>query len=179
MTEIRILQYPDPLLKRKGVTVTDFGPAFQIIIDNMFETHYAQENCAALAATQLDIPQAPRVTVIDFSPEKNQPLCLVNPIITSKEDTQLMEEACMSVGEGGIVSAKIERARKITVTAKDRHGKEIEIKAEDFLAQCIQHEMDHLDGVLFIDYLSALKRKRIEKQLAKHARWQKENADSE
>ena len=148
MAKLKILQYPDSRLRIKGLQVTDFGPDFQKTIDDMFETHYAQTGCAALAATQLDIPNAPRVTVIDFSPQKNKPLCLVNPEIIAKEGTQQVEEACMSVGEATAVSATVERAQKITVKAQDRHGKEIEINAEDFLAQCIQHEMDHLDGVL-------------------------------
>lgn len=168
MTVLRILQYPDPRLKQAGHRVEEFGASTQKIIDDMFETHYASPHCAALAATQLDIPQAPHITVIDFSPEKNQPLCLVNAEILSREGARVEEEGCMSVGGG--VYEKVKRSEKIRVKAQDRYGKSLEFEAEGFMAKCIQHELDHLRGVIFLDHLSNLKRSRIDKKIAKEAR---------
>ena len=176
MSLIRILQYPDPRLKTIARKVTDFkDPALQKIIDDMFETHYAAQNCAALAATQLDIPNPPHVTVIDFSPEKNSPLCLVNATIVAREGDRHEEEGCMSVGcDIGInVYEKVNRADKIKVNAFDRHGKPLEFEADGFMAKCIQHELDHLDGKIFLDHLSKLKRYRLEKKLEKTKRNQK------
>jgi len=170
MSTIRILQHPDSKLRRKGVEVTDFGDETQRIIDDMFETHYAADNCAALAATQLDIPNAPHITVIDFSPEKNQPLCLVNGKVVESVGEHTDEEGCMSVAPGGGAYAKVIRAAKIKVKAQDRHGNPLEFEADGFMAKCIQHELDHLDGKIFIDHLSALKRKRIEKIVEKYHR---------
>jgi len=170
MSIVRILQYPDPLLRRKGIKVTDFGDATQRIIDDMFETHYAQTSCAALAATQLNIPNAPYITVIDFSEQKNQPLCLVNARVIKASGEENSEEGCMSVGPGATVFAKVSRPNMIRVQAQDRHGKPLEFDADGFMAKCIQHELDHLEGKLFIDYLSHLKRKRLEKILEKQKR---------
>ncbi len=168
MAIIRILQYPDPRLKTIGYQVEDFGDDFQKLIDDMFETHYAQANCAALAATQLDIEKPPHATVIDFSANKDEPLCLVNPDITVLDGETFEEEACMSVGEGeSMVFAKVKRAAKIRVQAKDRHGKDLDFEADGFMAKCIQHETDHLNGILFIDHLSPLKRQRLVKKLDK------------
>lgn len=161
MTIIRILSFPDPKLRRKGIPVTDFGEATQKIIDDMFETHYNSENCAALAATQLDIPNAPHITVIDFSEKKDQPLCLVNGKIIERSGKATDDEGCMSVGHGSGAFAKVTRSAKIKVQAQDRHGEIIEFEAVGFMAKCVQHELDHLDGKLFVDNLSTLKRKRI------------------
>ena len=168
MSLIRILQYPDPRLKTIAKKVTDFAdPQFQQIVDDMFETHYAATNCAALAATQLDIPNPPHVTVIDFSPQKNTPLCLVNGVIAAHEGELAEEEGCMSVGcDVGInLYEKVTRAQKIKVTACDRHGNPLEFETDGFMAKCIQHELDHLDGKIFLDRLSKLKRQRLEKKL--------------
>jgi peptide deformylase len=169
MTIIKILQYPDQRLKRKGKVVKDFGEAFQKTVNDMFETHYASQNCAALAATQLDIPDAPHVTVIDFSQHHDKPLCLVNAKIIKREGFQKEEEGCMSVGcDIGIsLYAYVERAKKIHVQAQDRFGNFFEMDAEDFMAKCIQHELDHLEGMVFLDHLSVLKRERLEKKLEK------------
>lgn len=172
MATIRILQHPDPKLRRKGLKVTDFGADTQKIIDDMFETHYAATNCAALAATQLDIPNAPHITVIDFSEKKNQPLCIVNGVITQRNGQQNEEEGCMSVAPGSNAFAKVKRAMSITVQYQDRNGKSLELEADGFMAKCIQHELDHLDGKLFIDHLSPLKRKRLEAQAKKNSRHQ-------
>ncbi len=167
MTVLKILQYPDPRLKTVGKTVTDFGSSTQRIIDDMFETHYAQKNCAALAATQLDLIDPPHITVIDFSEKKDEPFCLVNAKIVATRGETHEEEGCMSVGPGGAIYEKIPRAEEITVAAQDRHGNTLNFEADGFMAKCIQHELDHLKGILFIDYLSPLKRQRVLKQLKK------------
>lgn len=169
MAIIDILQYPNPRLTRKGIKVTDFGAALQKLVDDMLATHYAAENCAALAATQLDIDPAPHVTVIDLSPEHNQPLCIVNGEIITCEGQQYEEEGCMSVGYGLQIClhARVKRAQKITVKGQDRYGQGLQLTAEGFLAKCIQHELDHLNGKIYLDRISGLKRKIIEKKLAK------------
>ena len=167
MTTYRILQHPDAKLRRKGTPVTDFGPETQTIIDNMFETHYSADNCAALAATQLDIPNAPHITVIDFSEKKDDPLCLVNGKIIARSGEMEEEEGCMSVGKAQVIFSKVGRAAHITVKAQDRYGEPLEFEAEGFMAKCIQHELDHLDGKLYIDHLSMLKRQRIEEKIRK------------
>ena len=167
MAIVDILQYPDSDLRRKGEPVTDFGDAFQAVVDDMFETHYAAENCAALAATQLNIPNAPHVTVIDFSEKKDQPLCLVNAKVVEKEGETFEGEGCMSVVLG---YEKVRRAEKIKVKSQDRHGNPQNFEADGFMAKCIQHELDHLNGMLFIDHLSKLKLDRIRKRIEKNRR---------
>ena len=169
MAIIKILQYPDPRLKKKGRKVGVFNDEIKRAIDDMFETHYSTANCAALAATQLDFANPWHITVIDFSPRKDQPLCLVNTEIVTREGEMLEEEGCMSVPGG--TYEKVKRAAKIHVRAQDRFGKPLEFDAEGFMAKCIQHELDHLNGILFIDRLSSLKRQRIDTRLAK---WRKE-----
>ena len=163
MAVIEILQYPDKRLKRIANKVEDFGDDFQAIVDDMFETHYNAKNCAALAATQLALDPAPHVTVIDFSPTKSEPLCIVNGEITAREGTQKEEEGCMSVGcdIDIFLHAYVKRAMKITLKAQDRYGKPFEMDAEGFMAKCIQHELDHLDGKIFLDHLTRLKRERL------------------
>ena len=169
MTILKILQYPDARLKRKGIKVEDFGEDFQKIVDDMFATHYAADNCAALAATQLELDNAPHVTVIDFSPERDQPLCIVNGEIITREGEQNEEEGCMSVGVDMDIylHAKVKRALKIKVKAQDRRGKLVEFEAEGYMAKCIQHELDHLAGKIFLDKISLLKRKMLEKKFVK------------
>lgn len=169
MTIYKILQYPDPRLRQKGELVTKFDAELQTIVDSMFETHYSQENCAALAATQLDMPNPPHITVIDFSPNKDQPLCLINGEIIEREGNQTEQEGCMSVAG---VWDKVSRSFKIKVRAQDRHGNPLEFYAEEYMAKCIQHELDHLNGMVFIDRLSPLKRQRVEKKFEKLKRWQ-------
>lgn len=170
MTILRILQYPDPKLKLKGKTIEKVDDRIRKVVDDMFETHYNSKNCAALAATQLDLSEPLRITVIDFSPEKNQPLCLINPEIIEREGETDEPEGCMSVREA---YDKVKRAAKITVRALNRAGEQIEFTAEGFMAKCIQHELDHLDGKLFIDHLSLLKRKRVDERIKKIERWAK------
>ena len=168
---VRILQFPDPRLKTKAEKVSDFGDETQQMIDDMFETHYATENCAALACTQLDFKKPKHITVIDFSEKKDQPLCLVNAEIIEKIDTETSPEGCMSVSGG--VYENVTRAAKIKVKAQDRHGKNIELAVDGFMAKCIQHELDHLDGKIFLDHLSHLKRDRIKKRIEKLAKFPK------
>lgn len=170
MTKLAILQYPDPKLKRKGYHVEVVDEHIQKIIDDMFETHYSAENCAALAATQLDLPNPPHITVIDFSEDKNQPLCLINGEIIEKEGEIIEGEACMSVT--GIYE-KIKRYTKVKVRALDRQGKEFVMETEGYMAKAVQHELDHLNGVIFLDHLSPLKRERVDKKFTKWERWKK------
>jgi peptide deformylase len=167
MTIVKILQFPNTRLRQKGKIVTDFGAHTQQMIDDMFETHYATANCAALACTQLDFQTPQHITVIDFSEQKNQPLCLVNAKITEKTGTDTSPEGCMSV-HGAYEN--VTRAAKITVRAQDRFGAPLEFEAEGFMAKCIQHELDHLDGKLFLEHLSHLKRALIKKKIAKLGR---------
>ena len=169
MAKVKILHYPDPRLKNKGRQVSAVDSEVRKVVEDMFETHYGATNCAALAATQLDFENPYAITVIDFSPGKNQPLCLINPEIIYREGSQNEEEGCMSV-PGGIYE-KVKRAHKIKVRALDRNGKPIEFDAEGYMAKCIQHEIDHLQGKLFIDHLSRLKRARVDSKLEKIRRW--------
>lgn len=161
MTIFNILQYPDPRLQRKATPVTTLDDRIKRIISDMFETHYNTENCAALAATQLDMPKPPHITVIDFSEHKNKPLCLINGEIIEREGEQYEDEGCMSVRG---VYGKVRRAQTIKVRAMDQNGEPLEFSASDFMAKCIQHELDHLNGMIFLDRLSRLKRIRIDKK---------------
>ncbi|MDF3054630.1 MAG: def1 [Gammaproteobacteria bacterium] len=167
MATFKILQYPDPKLRRKGHHVTEIDARISKIIDDMFETHYSTKNCAALAATQLDMPDPPHITVIDFSDQKNSPLCLVNGEIIASAGEYELEEGCMSIAGA---YEKVKRAEKITVSAMDKHGKPFTFEADGFMAKCVQHELDHLDGKVFLDHLSALKRGRIDKRITKMLR---------
>jgi peptide deformylase len=170
MSVVKILQYPDVRLKRKAYPVNDFGPAFQKVVDDMCDTYFNAKNCAALAATQLDIEPAPHVTVVDYPPVRDQGLlCLVNGKIVAGEGEQNEEEGCMSVGCDVDISlhANVKRAEKITVIAQDRHGKKIELELTGYYAKCVQHELDHLEGKIFLDHLGPIKRERIEKKLLK------------
>lgn len=167
MAILKILQFPNPRLRTKAKHVDQIDARIQKIIADMFETHYSTDNCAALAATQLDIENPPFITVIDFSEEKNQPLCLINAEIIAREGELTIEEGCMSVGIGQSIYEKVTRASKIKVRAMDQNGQLLEFEAEGFMAKCIQHELDHLHGKLFIDHLSQLKRLRLEKKIEK------------
>tara|TARA_E500000178_G_C17006787_1_gene748487 strand:- start:1102 stop:1611 length:510 start_codon:yes stop_codon:yes gene_type:complete len=157
MAILEIIQYPNPILSTKTKPVKSFDDHLQKIIDDMFETHYAQKGCAALAANQLGIPY--QITVIDFSDERDQPLCLINPEIIETHGETNTHEGCMSLLDVGY--HRVKRAEKIKVKALDRHGKEIIIDADGFLAKCIQHEIDHLNGMVYIDRLGAVKRKLV------------------
>jgi peptide deformylase len=156
-----ILEFPDPRLRTRAEPVTRFDAALRTLIDDMLETMYAAPGIG-LAASQVDVHK--RVIVIDVSEERNEPLVLVNPEILSREGELSTEEGCLSVP--GIFD-EVKRASKVRVRAQDREGAAFERDFEDVVAVCIQHEMDHLEGRLFVDYLSDLKRERIRKKLDK------------
>jgi peptide deformylase len=159
-----ILEYPDPRLRTRAQPVTQFDAALGTLIDDLLETMYAAPGIG-LAATQVDVHK--RVIVLDISREHNEPLVLINPEILSREGEAQTEEGCLSVP--GIFD-EVTRASKIRLRAHDRDGNLFERDFEDILAVCIQHEMDHLEGKLFVDYLSDLKRERIRKRLDKERR---------
>jgi peptide deformylase len=161
MALLQILEFPDPRLRTRAQPVTQVDAALRTLIDDMFETMYAAPGIG-LAATQVNV--AKRVLVIDLSEKRDQPLALINPEVLERSGVEETEEGCLSVP--GYFD-KVTRAEKIRVRALDRNGKQIEFEAEGLLAVCIQHEIDHLDGKLFVDYLSELKRTRIRKKLEK------------
>jgi peptide deformylase len=134
------------------------------LVDDMFETMYVAPGIG-LAATQVNVHK--QVIVIDISEEKNQPLCLINPQIIAEEGTETCDEGCLSVPD---IYETVQRSEKVTVKALDQNGDEYTLQADELLAVCIQHEMDHLKGKLFVDYLSPLKQQRIKKRLLKHQR---------
>ena len=158
MAKLPILEYPDPRLRIRAESVTKVDAEIRQLIDDLLETMYAAAGIG-LAATQVD--RHVRVLVIDISDSRDEPLCLVNPSIIEAEGSTSGDEGCLSVPE---YYDAVERAEKIRVKALDRDGKEIEIEAEGLLAVCIQHEMDHLEGKLFVDYLSEMKRQRLRKK---------------
>ncbi|HYC08071.1 MAG TPA: peptide deformylase [Steroidobacteraceae bacterium] len=165
-----ILEFPDPRLRTRAKPVTAFDEALGTLIDDMLESMYAAPGIG-LAATQVDVHQ--RVIVIDISKEHDEPLVLVNPEILSREGEASTEEGCLSVP--GIFD-EVKRAAKIRLRWQDRSGSAFERDFDDILAVCIQHEMDHLEGKLFVDYLSDLKRERIRKKLDKERKERKERA---
>jgi peptide deformylase len=167
MAILEVLHFPDDRLKNIAQPVQEITPATQIIIDNMLETMYAEEGIG-LAAVQVNILQ--RIVVIDVSGKRNEPLILINPEITEKHGDTGIEEGCLSVPES---RAFVPRAESVTVTALGRDGNKFTLEAHDLLAICLQHEVDHLNGKLFIDYLSPLKQQRIRKKLEKLARQNK------
>jgi peptide deformylase len=161
MAILNILHYPDPRLRKKALRVEKVDNEIKQLVDNMFETMY-QAPGIGLAATQADIQK--RIIVIDISEDKSNPLCFINPEILVSDGEEEMEEGCLSVP--GIYE-KVSRAEHIKVRALDREGRSFEMEADGLLAICIQHEIDHLEGKLFVDYLSELKRQRIRKRLEK------------
>ncbi len=156
-----ILEFPDPRLRTRAQPVTRFDADLHRVIDDMLETMYAAPGIG-LAATQVDFHQ--RLVVIDISADRNDPLVLVNPEILSREGEIATEEGCLSVP--GYFD-EVKRAARIRVRAQDRDGNVFERDCDDILAVCVQHEMDHIDGKLFVDYLSSLKRERVRKKLEK------------
>ncbi|WHP80018.1 peptide deformylase [Edwardsiella anguillarum] len=161
MAVLQVLHFPDERLRTIAKPVHDVTPDIQRIVDDMFETMYAEEGIG-LAATQVDIHQ--RIIVIDVSENRDQRLVLINPELLQHEGEAGIEEGCLSVPEQ---RALVTRAEHIKVRALDRDGKPFELETDGLLAICIQHEMDHLMGKLFIDYLSPLKRQRIRQKLEK------------
>jgi peptide deformylase len=166
MSQLTILEYPDPRLRTKAQPVAVFDAALQRLIDDMFETMYAAPGIG-LAATQVNVHR--QLLILDVSEEKNQPMVLINPKILAHEGSQTYQEGCLSVPG---IYADVERADKITVEALDRHGQALKFDADGLLAVCIQHEMDHLAGKLFVDYLSPLKRELVRRKLEKQRRAQ-------
>jgi peptide deformylase len=167
MALLPILEFPDPRLRTRAVPVDPArlaDPAFQRLLDDMFETMYAAPGIG-LAASQVDVHQ--RFMVIDVSEQKDQPRVFVNPHILRQSGEQVYQEGCLSVPG---IFADVTRANEITVRALDRHGQPFELNVDGLLAVCIQHEIDHLDGKLFVDYLSPLKREMVRKKLAKQRR---------
>jgi peptide deformylase len=164
MALLEILHFPDPRLRNLARPVTEVDDAVRQLVDDMFETMYAAPGIG-LAATQVNV--AKRIVVIDISEDKTQPLCLINPEIIEKHGAEEMEEGCLSVP--GVYDV-VQRAERIRVRALDRDGQVFETETDGLLAVCIQHEIDHLDGKLFVDYLSQLKRTRIRKKLEKEQR---------
>lgn len=161
VTILSILEFPDERLRKKAVPVEVFDEALRRTVDDMFETMYAAPGIG-LAATQVNLHK--RILVIDISEEKNAPLCLINPELLEKTGDEDMEEGCLSVP--GIFE-KVSRANSVKIRALDRNGDSFEMAADGLLAVCIQHEMDHLDGKLFVDHLSTLKRQMVRKKLQK------------
>lgn len=164
MAILDILCFPDKRLRTVAKPVENVDDTIKKLVDDMFETMYAAPGIG-LAATQVDFHQ--QVIVIDVSEEKNQPLCLINPEIIAEEGTETCDEGCLSVPD---IYETVQRSEKVTVKALDQNGDEYTLQADELLAVCIQHEMDHLKGKLFVDYLSPLKKQRIKKRMQKAQR---------
>jgi len=173
MALLPILEFPDPRLRTVATPVDPAWlaePATQQLIDDMFETMYAAPGIG-LAASQVDVHR--RFMVIDVTEERDRPLVFVNPDIIARDGEQVYQEGCLSVPG---IFADVSRANAITVRALDRHGQPFELQTDGLLAVCVQHEMDHLAGKLFVDYLSPLKREMVRKKLAKARRQQTDAA---
>lgn len=164
MAKLEILHYPDTRLRTRARPVEQVDDNIRQLVDDMFETMYDAPGIG-LAATQVD--HHIQVIVIDISETKDQPLCLINPMILQSYGVDEYEEGCLSVPG---VYEPVERAESIDIRALDRNGEPFEMNASGLLAICIQHEMDHLQGKLFVDYLSRLKQGRIKKKLQKTAK---------
>ena len=164
MAKLTILEFPDPRLRKKAAPVEAVDDALRALIDDMFETMYTAPGIG-LAATQVDVHK--RLLVADVSADKSDPHVFINPVITEKDGVTVTEEGCLSVPG---YFEEVQRAEHIRVKFLDRNGNETEMEAEGLLAVCIQHEMDHLEGKLFVDYLSEAKRTRIRKKLDKERR---------
>jgi peptide deformylase len=165
MAKLNILEFPDPRLRIIAEPVEQVDDKIRQLVDDMFETMYDAPGIG-LAATQVNVHK--RVVTIDISEDHNEPLVLINPAYTILQDErQLMQEGCLSVP--GFYE-EVERPARILLKALDRDGKAYELEAEGLLAVCIQHELDHLNGKLFVDYLTALKRNRIRGKLEKKHR---------
>ena len=166
MAKLTILEFPDPRLRTKATPVAAVDDALRALIRDMFETMYDAPGIG-LAATQVNVHK--RLLVVDVTANKSEPLALINPEILEKDGVIVSDEGCLSVPG---YYEEVERAEHIRVRFLDREGAEQEIEAAGLLAVCIQHEIDHLDGKLFVDYLSEAKRQRIRKKLQKERRQQ-------
>ena len=171
MARLPILEYPDPRLRIRAEPVTKVDADIRRFVEDLFETMYAAPGIG-LAATQVNFHK--RILVCDVSSDHTEPHCLINPEILSSEGTTNSEEGCLSVPE---FYDFIDRAAKIKVRATNRDGKPFDLEAEGLLAVCIQHEMDHLEGKLFVDYLSELKRQLIRKRLTKERKQKTPRSD--
>ena len=161
MALLEILCFPDPRLRHQARPVQQIDDQVRTLVDDLLATMYAAPGIG-LAATQVGVDR--RIVVIDVSEEKNQPLCLINPEILERSGEEEMDEGCLSVP--GFYET-VKRAECIRMRALDRNGESFELETQGLLAVCIQHEIDHLEGKLFVDYLSSLKRQRIRKKLVK------------
>ena len=166
MAKLKILEFPDARLRTKATPVETVDDALRALISDMFETMYAAPGIG-LAATQVDVHK--RLLITDVTPDKSEPHVLINPEILEKDGVTVSDEGCLSVPG---YYEEVERAEHIRVRFLDRHGETQEMEAEGLLAVCIQHEMDHLEGKLFVDYQSEAKRQRIRKKLQKERRHQ-------
>ncbi len=166
MTKLRILEFPDPRLRKKATPVEVVDDALRGLVDDMFETMYEAPGIG-LAATQVDVHK--RLLIADVSNEQTDPYVLINPQLLEKDGVIVSEEGCLSVP--GFYE-EVERAEHIRVSFLNRDGAEVEMEAEGMLAVCLQHEIDHLDGKLFVDYLSEAKRQRIRNRLVRDRRHQ-------
>ena len=164
MSTLNILHFPDPRLRIKAKPVEIFDTALRTLIDDMLETMYAAPG-VGLAATQVDVHK--RLLLVDVSEDQDAPHALINPRIVTRDGVSVHDEGCLSFP--GIYE-EVERAGHITVAAQDGHGEPFTLEADGLLAVCIQHEIDHLDGKLFVDYISELKRGRIRKKMLKQQR---------
>ena len=164
MARLPIIEFPDPRLRTVARPVKEVDTRLRQLIDDMFETMYAAPGIG-LAATQVDVHE--RLLVLDVSEDKSYLMVFINPEILESEGSQVYQEGCLSVPG---IYADVKRAEKIRVRALDRDGQAFEIEADGLLAVCIQHEMDHLAGKVFVDYLSPLKRELVRKKLAKQRR---------
>ena len=164
MAKLKILEFPDPRLRKKAAPVEVVDDGLRALIADMFETMYDAPGIG-LAATQVDVHQ--RLLVTDVSSDKSEPHVLINPEILEKDGVTFTDEGCLSVPG---YYEEVQRAEHIRVRFLDRNGEQTEMEAKGLLAVCIQHEMDHLDGKLFVDYLSESKRMRIRKKLEKERR---------
>ncbi|MBA3661415.1 MAG: peptide deformylase [Gammaproteobacteria bacterium] len=165
MAILPILKFPDPRLRIKAQPIQEITQEIRQIAEDMRETMYAN-NGVGLAATQVGINW--RIFTMDVSEEHNQLYYIINPEIITKESTQEDMEGCLSVGGGAY--DRVSRARYVKMRGLDLEGKPIELEGQDLMAACIQHEIDHLDGILFIDHLSRLKQERIRKKIEKYTR---------
>ena len=170
MAILDVLHFPDPRLRTHAKPVKQVDNAIRKIVSDMFDTMYKAPG-VGLAATQVNIHK--QIIVIDITEEKNQPVCLINQKILELNGTQSIEEGCLSVPG---VFEKVKRAENITVQALNQQGESFTLTTDGVLAVCIQHEMDHLEGKLFVDHLSSLKRQRIRKKLAKQQRQEQQAA---
>jgi peptide deformylase len=172
MTKLAILEYPDPRLRKTAKRVESVDDAVRQLVSDLLETMYAAKG-VGLAATQVDVHR--RVIVLDVSEERNQPMVFINPELLKAEGRGPGEEGCLSVPD---VFDKVQRATHIRVRALGSDGEPFEMDADGLLAVCIQHEMDHLEGKLFVDYLSELKRQLIRRRLEKERKQRSTGRDS-